>query len=175
MSNQHIGAADFEPDHHRGYAFGDFVLDLDRCALLKSGEDTGLPRRAVQVLALLVEHQGVPVGEAELREHVWGDASVDSDEIAGCVTSAREKLVNGDVVLRSLPGGQYVFEQTVQPLEELAIAPRLDKRNNMETWAMILIALIVLMFIGLKVLDSGKGDSAARPSAIEEQTRDNGV
>lgn len=176
MTNQYASATDFEPDHHRGYAFGDYVLDLDRCALLKSGEDTGLARHTVHMLALLVEHQGVPVSEADLREHVWGESAEDSDDdVASCLVELQRTL-DDDLrsAIRSLPGDRFVFEHTVRPLEELAIAPRLDKQNYMERYAMVLIALIVLMFLGLKLFESDGGTDGATPSVpapVDERGR----
>ncbi len=172
MANQHIGSTDFEPDHHRGYEFGDYVLDLDRCALLKAGQDTGLPRESVHVLALLVEHEGVPVSKEDIKAHFRGAVPVGSEDISDWVSQARRVLDDEDSkVLRTLPGGRYIFERSVHPLEELAIAPRLDKRNYMEHYAMVLIALIVLMFLGLKLLDSPGDADGAVPGTTEERGR----
>lgn len=172
MANQHISSTDFEPDHHRGYEFGDYMLDLDRCALLKAGEDTGLPREPVHVLALLVEHEGVPVSEEDITAHFRGRVAISNDDISNWVAEARRALDDEDgKVLQTLPGSRYVFERSVHPLEELAIAPRLDKRNHMERYAMVLIALIVLMFLGLKFLDATGDSDAPVPGTTEEPGR----
>ena len=131
------------PDRHRGYAFGEFVLDLDRCALLRSGHDTGLEPREVHILALLVEHRGTPLTRDQLLTAVWRDQRPADDALDRCVEAIRAAVEDA-----------YRFDREVDPLEELAIPPTLGKRHHREPFALALIALIVFLFIALWLTDS---------------------
>lgn len=150
-----------DPDRHRGYAFGDFVLDLDRCALLRSGRDTGLEPREIHVLAILVEHQGVPVTRDQLTSVVWRDQRPADDALDRCVEAIRRAVDDGqaDSALAAVDDA-YRFDREVEPLEELAIPPTLGKRHHREPFALALIALIVLLFIVLWLTDSPEETNA---------------
>ena len=146
-----------DPDYHRGYAFGDFVLDLDRCALLRSGRDTGLEPRHVHVLALLVEHQGTTVTREQILHEVWQDAPPDVETLDRCVEEIESAISEGRAESGlSIASDGFRFDRSVEPLEELAIAPTLGKRHHREPFALGLIALIVLLFIFLWLTDSSQ-------------------
>ncbi len=143
------------PDRHRGYAFGEFVLDLDRCALLRSGHDTGLEPREVHILALLVEHRGTPLTRDQLLTAVWRDQRPADDALDRCVEAIRAAVEDGqaDAAVIAVEDA-YRFDREVDPLEELAIPPTLGKRHHREPFALALIALIVFLFIALWLTDS---------------------
>ncbi len=147
-----------DPDRHRGYAFDEFVLDLDRCALLRSGNDVGLEPKQLHVLALLVEYDGAPVSRDVFLSEVWDNAPPADDILERCIDEIR-RAIDEDAV-QSVDGA-FSFERKVEPLEELAIPPTLGKRHHREPFALALIALIVLLFVWLWL--TGESNDAALP------------
>ena len=58
--------------NHRRFSFGDYVLDVDRGALLKGGEDVPLRPKTFEVFNYLVRHAGLLVSKEDL--HAAGKA-----------------------------------------------------------------------------------------------------
>ncbi len=147
-----------DPDRHRGYVFDEFVLDLDRCALLRSGNDVGLEPKQLHVLALLVEYDGAPVSRDVFLSEVWDNTPPADDFLESCIAEIR-KAIDEDAVL-GVDGG-FRFARKVEPLEELAIPPTLGKRHHREPFALGLIALIVFLFVWLWL--TGEPNDAGLP------------
>ena len=80
---------------HHGYVFGEFVLDIDRAALLHNGNNVGLRPKSLDVLIHLVEHHGRLVEKDELLEAVWAGTAVTDDSLTHCLIDIRKVL--GDI------------------------------------------------------------------------------
>lgn len=98
----------------RKYAFGDCVLDLDRGALLRKGEQLPLRPQAFAVLKVLVEHAGRLMTRTELQDLVWGRNAVADDSLSHCIVEIRRAI--GDRrrrMIRTVPRKGYVFDMPV--------------------------------------------------------------
>ena len=61
----------------RGYAFGDFVLDVQRRLLTRAGERIPVKPKALDLLVLLVEGRDRVVDKDELMSRLWPDTFVE--------------------------------------------------------------------------------------------------
>ncbi len=103
---------------HRTYAFGDFVLDIDRGAVLKNGFDVRLRPKSFEVLTYFVGHPGVLLRKRELLAAVWGDVVVTEDSLTQCLIEIRKAL--GDRsrnMIRTVPRRGYIFDIPVTARE----------------------------------------------------------
>ena len=75
-----------------GLAFGRFVLDLARGALLRDGTEVRLRAKSLDVLAYLVRHAGRLIAKQELIEAVWPDVAVTDDSLVQCLVEIRRAL-----------------------------------------------------------------------------------
>lgn len=73
-------------------AFGDFTLDLQTGALLRSGKQIKLRPKAFDVLHYLLENAGRAVSKNELIEAIWRDIHVTDDALVQCIRDARTAL-----------------------------------------------------------------------------------
>ncbi|MBV9959830.1 MAG: winged helix-turn-helix domain-containing protein [Acidobacteria bacterium] len=74
----------------RVYEFGHFRLDVEECALWRDGEKIALTQKALELLLILVEHDGRLVTKAELVEALWPDTYVDENNLAVTVSMLRK-------------------------------------------------------------------------------------
>lgn len=72
---------------------GDITLDSKSRAAKAKGEELALTRKEIGILEYLMMHQGVPISQEELIEHVW-DSNADpfSNSIRVHMSSLRKKL-----------------------------------------------------------------------------------
>jgi len=107
---------------HRRYSFGQFVLDIDRGALLWDGTDIPLRPKCFEVLSYLVERPGVLITKDELLGAVWAGVVVTEDSLTQCLIQIRKAL--GDtskVIVKTVPRRGYLFDIPVEkhdPIEE---------------------------------------------------------
>ena len=100
-------------DHH-SFSFGEFVLDIDRGALLKDGVDVPLRPKCFQVLCYLVEHHGLLVTKDELFSAVWANVIVTEDSLTHCVIEIRKALGDDSrSLVRTVPRRGYLFDGPV--------------------------------------------------------------
>lgn len=69
----------------RAVAFGRFVLDPARGALLHDGTEVRLRAKSLDVLGYLVRHPGRLIGKQELMDAIWPDAAVTDDSLVQCL------------------------------------------------------------------------------------------
>lgn len=97
------------------YAFDDFTLDLERCALLRGGAEIALRPKSFDVLHYLVRHAGRLVSRQELMEAVWPGLIVTDDSLRQCLAEIRKALDDDQhAVVRTLPRRGYQFMPDVQ-------------------------------------------------------------
>lgn len=74
------------------WEFGSFRLDAAQRLLFRNGELMALSRKAVEILLLLVEHDGQLVEKEELMRTVWPDAFVEESNVAVHISQLRKTL-----------------------------------------------------------------------------------
>ncbi|WP_380931193.1 winged helix-turn-helix domain-containing protein [Sphingomonas arantia] len=102
----------------RSFAFGPFVLEPERQALLKDGNSVRIGGRALDILTLLVERSGEVVGKRELFERAWPDTFVDEANLKVNMAGIRRALGEGPGTARyiaTVVGRGYRFVADVVP------------------------------------------------------------
>jgi adenylate cyclase len=100
---------------HRGWRFGEFLLDEDRVALLRQGEEISLRSKSFEVLLLLVAHQGILVTREELLTAVWPNVVVSDDSLTQCLIDIRRALGDHErTLIRTVTGRGFIFEPSVE-------------------------------------------------------------
>lgn len=117
---------------HRGFTFGEFVLDIDRAALTCNGDDAKLRPQSFDVLCYLVKHHGRLVTRHELLTEIWGDTAVTDDSLTHCIIDIRKVLGDHDHrMVRTVPRRGFVFEM---PVIALAGAAKATTSNRPPGW-----------------------------------------
>lgn len=103
------------------YRFGPHEVDASTQLLLRDGQPSRLPGRALQLLIHLIERRHRVVGKAELADLLWPRR--DSAELARLVQVLRKLL--GDEVIATLPGHGWRFMPALvgEPMEPLRLVP----------------------------------------------------
>ena len=92
--------------------FGPFRLDLDAGILFHGAEPTPLGRRAVALLALLVERAGAPVSKEALIEAAWPAQAIEDSNLTVQIAAVRrlfEGLAGGACWIETLPRRGYRY------------------------------------------------------------------
>lgn len=138
-------------EEHQGYLFGQFLLDVDRGALLLDGKDVPLRPKCFDVLRYLVEHHGVLVSKDQLLDALWADVVVTEDSLTQCLIHIRRAL--GDttkVIVRTVPRRGYLFDVPVKvhnPSAESSnsITSRPVSRNRKASrWSVVVVMALTL-------------------------------
>ncbi len=101
------------------YEFGPFRLDAVKRLLLRDGAAIHLTPKAMEVLAVLVEHRDRALEKDELMRAVWPDTVVEENNLARSVSSLRKALgeqASDHRYVITLPGRGYRF---VAPVREI--------------------------------------------------------
>jgi TolB-like protein/DNA-binding winged helix-turn-helix (wHTH) protein/Flp pilus assembly protein TadD len=94
----------------RHYAFGDFVLDTARGALLRDGNEVTLRKQVYEMLVILVERQGELVSKDFLMETIWSDTVVTENSITQCLKEIRQAIHDSELnKIRTVPKRGYIF------------------------------------------------------------------
>ena len=116
------------PGRH-SYGFGEYVLDLQRGALLRAGASVKLRPKSFEVLRVLIERHGQLVTKEELLDAVWGNVVVTEGSLTQCLVDIRRAL--GDVsqeVIRTVPRRGYIFDVSVVALADASGTGGVDAR-----------------------------------------------
>ena len=90
--------------------FGEFALDLQRCALRRGEDPIELRPKAFDVLRYLVENRDRVIGKDELIQAVWQGQAVTDDALVQCIRSLRQALSDGDQrIIRTVRRRGYLF------------------------------------------------------------------
>jgi DNA-binding winged helix-turn-helix (wHTH) protein/tetratricopeptide (TPR) repeat protein len=100
----------------RGFAFGGFILDLARGALLQDGIEIRLRAKSLDVLAYLVRHPGRLIAKRELIEAIWPDVAVTDDSLVQCLVEIRRALGDQQAWVHTARGRGYRFDGDVRPV-----------------------------------------------------------
>src|SRR5262245_15883528 len=93
-------------------AFGPFRLDAHAGILFHGSEPTALGRRAVALLALLVERAGAPVPKEALIEAAWPAQAVEDSNLTVQIAAVRrvfQDLASGACWIETLPRRGYRY------------------------------------------------------------------
>ena len=152
-------------EDHRRYRFGEFVLDLDRGALLREDQVVPLRPKSFHVLRVLTERAGVLVSKTELLDTVWPDSSISDDSLSQCLFEIRRALQDsGHRIVRTVPRRGVIFEPPVTPAAaETHSAGRDDPsgwRSPARRFARALILMLIVSAVGswLFLIESGETD-----------------
>ena len=162
-----------------GLAFGRFVLDSGRGALLRDGAEVRLRAKSLDVLAHLVRHAGRLVAKQELIEAVWPGVAVTDDSLVQCLVEIRRALGDDQAWIHTARGRGYRFDGDVRPLvhsEALPAAPDRGSRTSDgvaaaprgRTW---LLAVAVVGMLAVAVAASAFWGRAPAPSPRTAEAR----
>src|SRR5215469_13838919 len=85
------------------YVLGPFRLDAETDTLFRGGDPVSLGQRAVALLRVLVERQGIPVSKDALMEAAWAGLTVEESNLSVQIASLRR-------VFGEEPGGENWIE-----------------------------------------------------------------
>lgn len=104
----------------RQYEFGPFRLDAGGRLLFRDGERLALTPKAVELLVVLVEAQGNPVGKEDLLKKVWPDTIVEEGSLTSHVSLLRKALgdSDGQQFIETIPKRGYRFVGQVKAAAE---------------------------------------------------------
>jgi TolB-like protein len=89
-------------------AFGPFVLDRRRAALLRNGEAISLSHRGYLLLEALLDARGEAVEKSELMEHAWPGLVVEDGNLTVQIAALRKALgEDGDTQIITVPRVGY--------------------------------------------------------------------
>lgn len=154
---------------HSGYRFGEYLLDLDRRALLRDGEELPLRPKAFDVLLVLVENAGTVVTREELLERVWPDTLVTDVSLSQCLSDIRHALADpGHHRVRTVPKRGVILEAEV---EKVAPGPGADRpadaRRRPPAW---IGAVVLLGLAGVVLWQLQAGRNLPQPAAPAVET-----
>ncbi|MDU8914074.1 winged helix-turn-helix domain-containing tetratricopeptide repeat protein [Aestuariicoccus sp. MJ-SS9] len=151
------------------YAFGDFILDLNRGELLGKDGPVPVEPRAFTLLAYMVEQHGRLVEKDELIASVWGGRIVSDAAIATAIKAARRALGDDGTEqtwLKTIRGRGFRFDGTVRLRagSDVAIAARDDDHSCVEQIKSPRIAVLPFSYIGAQ--EHFLGLNSALPAEI---------
>jgi TolB-like protein len=104
-------------------AFGPFVLDVGRGALLREGQPVALGHKGLLLLQTLLQAPGQIQSKAALMEAAWGQAIVEESNLSVQIAALRKLLgpqADGSAWIITVPRGGYRFAGDVRALGETA-------------------------------------------------------
>ncbi len=148
------------------YAFGEFVLDLNRGELRSSSGPIPVEPRAFSLLVHLLEHHGRLIDKDELVESVWGGRIVSDTAISTAVKAARRAIGdNGSnpTWIKTLRGRGFRFDGQVtevtsnEPNADPApyATPSTENANDKDALSLAPIASSMEIFERPRVLVTG--------------------
>ncbi len=97
------------------WEFGSFRLDATQRLLFREGELVPLSRKAIEILAFLVERHGQLVEKEELMRQVWPDSFVEESNLAVHISQLRKVLgEQSDTRIDTIPRRGYRFVGVVR-------------------------------------------------------------
>jgi len=139
------------------YAFGPYVLDRPRRALMRDGESIGVTPKAFDLLAVLAENGGNVVSKETLMTRLWPDTAVEEGSLAFQISTLRKALGDGRYII-TVPGRGYQLAGPVQVVEGAQIEAIVrdeqrttitvsDERRSIPLIALALIAATAVVVV----------------------------
>ena len=104
--------------------FADFTVDLTRRRLMRNGEPLALTAKAFDTLSVLIRNPGETVDKADLMNAVWGDTSVEENNLTQQISALRKTLgehPRDHRFIVTVPGHGYSFVASVDGAAEQVI------------------------------------------------------
>src|SRR5262245_10436444 len=127
-------------------AFGLFVLDVDRGALVREGRPIVLSSKGLQLLLTLLRAPGQVVSKADLMRAAWSDAAVEESNLSVQIAALRKQLgpsPDGGDWIATTPRVGYRF------VGSIASQPDIEGGNAPATEGEPRPSIAVLPFINL--------------------------
>jgi DNA-binding winged helix-turn-helix (wHTH) protein/TolB-like protein/Flp pilus assembly protein TadD len=147
------------------YAFGPYVLDRPRRALLRDGEPVGVTPKAFDLLAVLAESGGSVVSKETLMSRLWPDTVVEEGSLAFQISTLRKALGDGRYIV-TIPGRGYQLAGPVQTVaggveaivrdEERTTITVSEERRPMTLVVLSIAALLIAIVTALYFLIRGR-------------------
>ena len=138
------------------YAFGPYVLDRSRRALLRDGDAIGVTPKAFDLLTVLAENGGSVVSKETLMTRLWPDTVVEEGSLAFQISTLRKALGDGRYIV-TVPGCGYQLAGPVQVGQAASVEAivRDEERTTItvsdDRKPIVLIAAVVLAAIAVVV------------------------
>ena len=145
---------------HCRYSFAEFILDLDRGALLSAGRDIKLRPKSFEVLSYLVQRQGLLVTKDELLDAIWGQTVVTEDAVTHCLSDIRTAIHDqSQEMIRTVPRRGYIFEIPVTKHGGLVTTSDAPSRSKLtSSWPQWLLAAVLVLVLGVAAVWWGFGN-----------------
>jgi Tol biopolymer transport system component/DNA-binding winged helix-turn-helix (wHTH) protein len=105
----------------RFYEFGAFVVDRQKCVLLRDGNVVPLTPKAFEILLVLIQNRGLVLEKDQLLKTIWSDTVVDENNLARNISALRKALGEAPgehQYVVTVPGRGYRFVASVRDVEE---------------------------------------------------------
>ena len=108
----------------RQIAFGPFVLDRERQALLRDGEPVSIGHRGYLILEALLDANGETVGKTTLLERVWPELVVEDANLTVQVGYLRKAMgADGETMIVTVPRTGYRLVRPAPASTEMPPSP----------------------------------------------------
>ncbi len=140
------------------FEFGGFRLDAAEMRLWRASDILQVAPKAIEILVLLVSHQGEIVSREQIMDEVWGDAFVEDGNLNVHISNLRKVLADNSVektdFIETIPkhGYRFLIEvRTGDSDEELSderaepdARPRIEPTNRRRQvrWHLVTIVLL---------------------------------
>lgn len=94
------------------FAFGPFILDMQRGRLLRKGHPVAVSSKGLQLLEALLSSPGRVLTKTELMRPAWGDTAVEESNLSVQIAALRKQLGptgDGGVWITTIPRVGYRF------------------------------------------------------------------
>jgi pimeloyl-ACP methyl ester carboxylesterase/DNA-binding winged helix-turn-helix (wHTH) protein len=111
--------------------FDIYTLDLQRCSLLRAGDEVQLRPKSFDVLRYLAEHAGRLVSKEELIQAIWPDLFVTEDSVVQCIGDIRAALRDdAHRIIKTIPRRGYLFAAELSDKELEERPPAIGSRGQ---------------------------------------------
>ena len=113
------------------YYFGEFILDLRRGCLSRTGREIRLRPKSFEALKYLVENRGRLIGKEEMMRALWPDSFVTDGSLVQCLRDVRLALEDDEQrYIRTVPRRGYIFVAEVGENNQAKLAaPESEKET----------------------------------------------
>jgi TolB-like protein len=124
------------------FAFGPFVLDVQRGTLAREGQPVAVSSKGLQLLRALIGASGQVLTKAELMRAGWSDAAVEESNLSVQIAALRKQLgpsPDGGEWIATIPRVGYRFAGglAAQPSYESEASPRSAAREHRPSIAVL--------------------------------------
>src|SRR5271165_5495882 len=119
------------------FAFGPFILDMQRGKLIRDGQPIGVSSKGLQLLEALLGSSGRVLTKTELMRAAWGDTAVEESNLSVQIAALRKQLGptgDGGNWITTIPrvGYRFVALPAQGPTEGIAEtgSPRIEREHR---------------------------------------------